>query len=248
MNFFRRSEITPAVLERLAAYDRVVAAAIGAAAPPLRMRDWELCRVLDGIEGAGAADPILELGSFNTYLGAFLGTRYSDVTVSDRLGHRRVKSLCRRLGLAPRKPHEASYGGWMRSMRRAGLRPRDIDAARIDFPDRSLGRVIALSVIEHIPVVERAIAEIYRVLRPGGRGLITMDCAPEPKPYGEGVRYFSPAELEALFSPYPVTSARNAPDFSRENWCYGRNRPIVPAFIEITRPAEVSGAASSAPA
>jgi len=237
MNYFRRSEITPAELERLAAYDRVVAAAIGAATPPVRMRDWELSRVLDGMEGAGPDEPILELGSFNTYLGAFLKTRFSEVTVSDRLGQRRLKSLWRSLGLAPAKPHEASYGGWMRSMRRAGLSPRDIDGTDIPFPDRSFSRVIALSVIEHIPAVERAIAEIYRVLRPGGRGLVTMDCAPEPKPYGEGVRYFSPAELEGLFAPYPVTSARNAPDFSRENWCYNRNRPIVPAFIEITRAA-----------
>jgi ubiquinone/menaquinone biosynthesis C-methylase UbiE len=96
--------------------------------------------------------------------------------------------------------------------------------------------VVALSVIEHVPDVERGLREMYRILAPGGRMLITTDCSPEPVPYANGVRYFSERELESLFDPYPVTSARNAPDFSRENWCYGGGRPVVTTFIEVTKP------------
>ena len=66
--------------------------------------------------------------------------------------------------------------------------------------------------------------------------LVTTDCAPEPSPFNGGVRYFSEAELDRLFAPFPVTSQRNRPDFARENWCYNLDRPVVTAFAEITKP------------
>jgi hypothetical protein len=77
---------------------------------------------------------------------------------------------------------------------------------------------------------------MYRVLAPGGRLLLTTDCAPEPSPYRRGVRYFSESELEGLLAPYAVTSQRNHPDFARENWCYNLGRPVVTMFAEITKP------------
>jgi len=113
---------------------------------------------------------------------------------------------------------------------------RNIDLTRINFPDASLDCIIALSVLEHIPAIERALAEMYRVLAPGGRLLITTDCSAEPMPFAHGVRYFSEAELEHLFAGYPVTSPRNHPDFARENWCYGGRLPVITSFVEITKP------------
>jgi SAM-dependent methyltransferase len=91
-------------------------------------------------------------------------------------------------------------------------------------------------VIEHIPAVDQALAEMYRLLAPGGKLLITTDCSPEPRPYAHGVRYFTLAELKKLFAPYPVTSPRDQPDFAPENWCYGGHEAVVTAFVEITKP------------
>jgi SAM-dependent methyltransferase len=237
MKFFRRSELTPAYEAQLARYDETVAAAVGPGYPyPLRMRDWELCQVLTAMNSAGCDDRILDTGSFNTYLGVYLARQHPHVTVSDLLGSRCVKSLMRKIGLAPRKPTEAFYFTWVRAVERAGVAVRSLDLRQLACPDASFDRVIALSVIEHVPVVERTLAEMFRVLAPGGTLLITTDCSPEPVPYRDGVRYFSTAEMERLFAPYPVTSARNEPDFSPENWCYGRGQPIVPAFVEITKP------------
>jgi SAM-dependent methyltransferase len=235
--FFRRSELTDDVDQRLAFYDREVRRLVGPDYPyPLRMRDWELWRVLQAAESLPPEAAILEGGSFNTYLGLFLSRDHRNVTVSDRLGRRRWKSFLRGLGLAPAKKTEAAFPAWSHQMRRRGLRVRDIDLERIGEPDGSFPCVIALSVIEHVPRVEQALAEMHRVLAPGGRMLITTDCAPEPVPYAGGVRYFSPAELEELFSPYAVTSPRGRPDFARENWCYGGGAPVVTAFIEVTKP------------
>lgn len=236
MNYYRRTELNAAADERLRRYDAAVRALAGPSfAWPLRMRDWELLRILDGVQRLPPRARLLEVGSFNTYLAAYLAVQGRTVTASDRLAARRRKSFLRRVGLAAPKPVEAPYGAWRSVLRRAGAEVRDLDATRLPFADATFDGVIALSVLEHIPPIERAIAELYRVLKPGGRLLATIDCAPEPAPYARGVRYFAPAELEALFAPYPVTSPPGAPDFARENWCYGGSRPVLPAFVEVTK-------------
>ena len=237
MKFFRRGELTSICQAQLAHYDEIVAATVGPGySYPLRMRDWELCQVLTAMAGADRDDRILDTGSFNTYLAVFLARQHTHVTASDLLGRRCCKSLLRRIGLAPRKPTEAFYFHWARVVKQAGVALRSLDASRIACPDASFDRVISVSVIEHVPAVERTLAEMFRVLATGGKLLITTDCSPEPKPYRNGVRYFTAAELEQIFAPYPVTSDRNQPDFSPENWCYGLGQPIITAFVEITKP------------
>src|SRR5580693_2248628 len=119
MKFFRRSELTTACQAQLARYDETVAAAVGPGYPyPLRMRDWELYQVLAAMDGADRDDRILDTGSFNTYLGVYLARQHPQVTVSDLLGCRCAKSLLRKIGLAPRKPSEASYFQWTRAVKR----------------------------------------------------------------------------------------------------------------------------------
>lgn len=48
------------------------------------------------------------------------------------------------------------------------------DALRLPFPDDSFDRIVASEVLEHIPDDEAAIAELVRVLRPGGRIAVTV--------------------------------------------------------------------------
>jgi SAM-dependent methyltransferase len=48
------------------------------------------------------------------------------------------------------------------------------DALMLPFPDESFDRVIAAEVLEHIPDDERALRELVRVLRPGGRMAVTV--------------------------------------------------------------------------
>jgi SAM-dependent methyltransferase len=48
------------------------------------------------------------------------------------------------------------------------------DICSMPFPDASFDLVLATDVIEHVDDDKRAVAEITRVLRPGGRALITV--------------------------------------------------------------------------
>ncbi len=52
------------------------------------------------------------------------------------------------------------------SLHRADLH---IDLQDIDLPDASLDTVLSAHVLEHVPEPDRALAEVRRVLRPGGR-------------------------------------------------------------------------------
>lgn len=61
-------------------------------------------------------------------------------------------------------------------VRRDGLRHvkalRRMDARRLDFADASFDTVAAMHVLSVVPEPERVMAEIARVLRPGGRAVI----------------------------------------------------------------------------
>ena len=82
------------------------------------------------------------------------------------------------------------------------------DALRLPFPDGSVDRVIISEVLEHIPEDGEAIAEAWRVLRPGGRLAATVPrwlpeklCWALSREYhdfpGGHVRIYRGAELEA---------------------------------------------------
>ena len=70
---------------------------------------------------------------------------------------------------------------WLGAITEAGEAPGSArcevvrgDLLHLPFPDASVDRVIASEVLEHIPDDARAMAEIFRVLKPGGRVAVTV--------------------------------------------------------------------------
>lgn len=48
------------------------------------------------------------------------------------------------------------------------------DATSLDFPDNTFDVVYAFGVLHHVPEAGKAVAEIYRILRPGGKLLVML--------------------------------------------------------------------------
>ena len=48
------------------------------------------------------------------------------------------------------------------------------NAERLDFPGQSFDAVYSFGVLHHTPDIERSVAEVYRVLRPGGTAYVML--------------------------------------------------------------------------
>ncbi len=75
----------------------------------------------------------------------------------------------------------ATVSEWFAAMRKEGSVPagaeadvKEGDALDLPFADGEFDRVVAAEVLEHIPDDEAAIAELARVLRPGGTIAVTV--------------------------------------------------------------------------
>jgi SAM-dependent methyltransferase len=90
----------------------------------------------------------------------------------------------------------------------AGAAAIAADATRLPFPDGAFDAVIAAEILEHVPDDAAALAEIARVLRPGGMAAVTVPawlperiCWALSREYhevtGGHVRIFTKAELTA---------------------------------------------------
>lgn len=79
-----------------------------------------------------------------------------------------------------------------------------IDATAIDFPDASFDSVVCMSALEHIQAYDRVLAEVWRVLRPGGRFLL---CVPWVFPFHgapDDYHRFSATALRAMLAGYEL--------------------------------------------
>ncbi|MGH9869778.1 MAG: class I SAM-dependent methyltransferase [Candidatus Polarisedimenticolia bacterium] len=98
----------------------------------------------------------------------------------------------------------------LRPARRAGGSYVQSTATRLPFGEGSFDGVICVEVIEHIPDVDRALDEIARVLKPGGRAILI-----DKNPTGIGYHGFTPNWLYKWMQE------------KRGHWFYPRHFPFT---------------------
>lgn len=79
------------------------------------------------------------------------------------------------------------------------------DAQAMPFPSGSFSVVVCLEVLEHLPDYRRAVGEIHRCLRPGGRAMISVPYRKSGGPHpGNRFHIYEPGERElvAAFGKY----------------------------------------------
>jgi SAM-dependent methyltransferase len=75
------------------------------------------------------------------------------------------------------------------------------DITDLPFPDASHDLIVCLHVLEHVPEDRKAISELFRVLRPGGKAIIQVP----PSPFEETLEdptVTDPAERERRYGQY----------------------------------------------
>lgn len=233
MLFRRASDMTPEVEAFLNRYDGIVRGRLPPGFPyPPRMRDWELYQVFSRLPGDDRRGRILDTGSFATYTAFFLDTVSDHVTVSDSFAWLRRPEYMK-------LPQIPSLETWREAITSGAPRAAiaEVDLERMPFEDASFEFITCISTIEHCRRPERALEEMMRCLRPGGRLLLTTDHHRKGVPFDGNDRFLSLDGLRKLFAPYHDVSPDRPPDYNKKNWSYPPLEGIIIVFIELEKQA-----------
>jgi SAM-dependent methyltransferase len=149
--------------------------------------------LMEGVYRAVAEDVVaevgvgelLELGAGPGFLAAEIGTRNRDVEVTA------LNSTGGMVQAAEARVHHAGVGRQVKVVRG--------DATDIPFPNDAFDCVISLGGLQHWSAPELALAEIYRVLRPGGKVLLYNLRREVPTEGWDRVREETPLLLRPVF-------------------------------------------------
>jgi len=131
-----------------------------------------------------------------------------------------------------------------RSLAKEMFRKKNASAAFLEsstlVPDESQDIVICADVIEHVRDPEGLVAEISRILKPGGRAVISTPVRLTESPWDkEHVREFFPEEFHQLIEKYftMLTHEFSSSVFSTELYSWKPriffNRPIIGWFMSL---------------
>lgn len=171
--------------------------------------------------GFAPGDRVLECGALHTFFCVYLAQFVAGVTATDSY-YWAERSFAASL----QKPAD-----WERQIARASggrVVGEAADMRRLPYPDASFDKVLTISAIEHVDDDRAAFAELMRVLRPGGRLIVTTefnDAAPKPYAEADGSyhRIYDRAGLAALCAPYAprdvaVSQTQDAIDAMARRW------------------------------
>ncbi len=81
----------------------------------------------------------------------------------------------------------------------SSLAEQKMDVTNLKFADNTFDTIICMHVLEHVPDDKRAMAEIYRVLKPGGLAILQVPISNLLKKTYEDEKITAPKEREKAF-------------------------------------------------
>ena len=124
-----------------------------------------------------------------------------------------------------------------------GVTGLEADAGTLPFPDQSFDTVVAMHMLYHVPDQAKAIAEMHRVLKPGGLLAVTTNGADNLRDLYALTTVFGSAPVEpvaAIFG-FDVAEERMKARFGNVT------HEVQPASLRITSPEDVFMALTSYP-
>jgi SAM-dependent methyltransferase len=113
------------------------------------------------------------------------------------------------------------------------------DAGSLPWPEHSFDAAFSANVFFFVEEPERALGELFRVLRPGGRLVIATMGAPLPAPslrrwwlygpMGQALRVYTDAEMAAMYEQAGFREVRVESTGDSENGLYQMSRGFRPA-------------------
>jgi len=109
-----------------------------------------------------------------------------------------------------------------------GIRSADLTAA--PFPDDKFDVIICSHVLEHIPDDRKALAELFRMLRPGGRALLLTPFALDEKGTEEDPALNDPIEQDRRFGQWDHVRLYDREDFLSRMRAVGFDAVLFDAY------------------
>ena len=160
-------------------------------------RRWECGKVFQ-CANFRRNDIILDVGAMNTFFSIFVAQFVNKIFMTDNFYWATREYM---KGMAA--PQE-----WMNFVERYGngrIKVANADVANLHYSDNAFDKIICISTIEHVLRDYEGITQLIRVLKPGGKLLITTEFNEKTgKDYSEGdgsyCRIYTPETLGKLLS------------------------------------------------
>lgn len=109
------------------------------------------------------------------------------------------------------------------------------DLAELTLPDESAQTIICVDTLEHVFEARRAVAEMLRVLAPGGTILLAAPLDFRIHDYPSDYWRLTPSCLERLLSPVEATLVgwQGCDAFPHAVFGIGCKAPVCPRFVEV---------------
>lgn len=157
-------------------------------------RPWEHFMVLRHAD-FDPGQTVLDTGAMHTYFCLYVAPRVRRIVVTDSFyWYQREYNRRQRLW-EPR-----AWCAYVESKHPGRLTAEQADLTRLPYRDCAFDRVLSVGTIEHVQDDQQGLLEMFRVLRPGGRLLLTTEYSTyQPRPYteadGSWMRVYGGAEL-----------------------------------------------------